>query len=74
MQLQREPKAPPTLRLKTYRPSILDYEFEDVELVDYDPHPHIPPRCCLRNPTKKVWYRMIVDCDCLEAVLTAPIP
>nr|MCU0719475.1 thymidylate synthase [Pirellula sp.] len=41
-QLSRTPKAPPTLVLRNYRPSILDYEFEDLELIGYDPHPHIP--------------------------------
>ena len=41
-QLRRTPKSPPSLVLRNYRPSILDYEFEDLELIGYDPHPHIP--------------------------------
>jgi thymidylate synthase len=27
--------------LKEIRPDILEYGFEDLELLDYDPHPHI---------------------------------
>jgi thymidylate synthase len=41
LQLQRTPRNPPQLHLKQFRPSILDYEFEDIELADYNPHPHI---------------------------------
>ncbi|MHB1529222.1 MAG: thymidylate synthase [Acidiferrobacteraceae bacterium] len=42
IQLTRAPKSPPRLRLKRQPPSILDYRFEDFEIVDYDPHPPIP--------------------------------
>jgi thymidylate synthase len=42
LQLSRTPKTPPKLTLKQYRPSILDYEFSDIELIDYAPEPHIP--------------------------------
>jgi thymidylate synthase len=41
LQLQRTPRNSPQLHLKQFRPSILDYEFEDIELADYNPHPHI---------------------------------
>jgi thymidylate synthase len=40
-QLARQPKALPQLRIKRRPPSIYDYEFEDFELVGYDPHPPI---------------------------------
>lgn len=41
LQLQREPRKLPEMRLLNQRKSIFDFEFEDFELVDYDPHPHI---------------------------------
>jgi len=40
-QLAREPRALPTLQFKRKPASIYDYNFEDFELVGYDPHPHI---------------------------------
>ena len=40
MQLTREPRPLPTLTLKS-RPSIFDYQFEDVVIEGYDPHPAI---------------------------------
>ena len=39
-QLTRDPRALPEMRIAK-RGSIFDYRFEDFELVDYDPHPHI---------------------------------
>ncbi len=41
IQLQREPKALPKLIIKRKPDSIFDYQFEDFEIVGYDPHPHI---------------------------------
>ena len=40
-QLVREPRPAPRLLIKTPRESIVDFTFEDFELVNYDPHPHI---------------------------------
>ena len=40
-QLSREVRELPTLRIKNDRRSVLDFEFEDFELLNYDPHPHI---------------------------------
>ncbi len=42
LQLSREPKPLPKLRIKRNPDSIFDYKFEDFELLGYDPHPHIP--------------------------------
>ncbi len=42
IQLTREPRQLPTLRILNTRRSILEFEYEDFELVDYHPHPHIP--------------------------------
>ncbi|MEM1191483.1 MAG: thymidylate synthase [Pseudomonadota bacterium] len=42
LQLSREPRPLPQLRLLRHPRSIYDYRFEDFELFDYDPHPHIP--------------------------------
>ncbi|OCG06459.1 thymidylate synthase [Gilliamella sp. wkB178] len=41
LQLSRQPKALPKLKIKRKPPTIFDYEFEDFEIVDYDPHPAI---------------------------------
>ncbi|MDY6829280.1 MAG: thymidylate synthase [Pseudomonadota bacterium] len=40
-QLAREPRALPRLRLHRRPPSLFDYRFEDFEILDYEPHPHI---------------------------------
>jgi thymidylate synthase len=40
-QLSREPRPLPTLRLNPEVRSIADLRFEDIEIVDYDPHPTI---------------------------------
>lgn len=40
-QLKRSPRPFPTLRLREVRRDVLDYRFEDLELLNYDPHPHI---------------------------------
>lgn len=41
LQLSREPRPMPTLTIKRKPDSIFDYKFEDFEISDYDPHPHI---------------------------------
>lgn len=41
LQLGRTPKKLPTFRIKTTKKSIFDYEIDDFEIVDYDPHPSI---------------------------------
>jgi thymidylate synthase len=41
LQLGREPRALPTLVLKRKPESIFDYQFDDFEIVGYDPQPHI---------------------------------
>jgi thymidylate synthase len=41
LQLTREPRPLPKLIIKRKPDSILDYQFEDFEIVGYDPHPHI---------------------------------
>ncbi len=40
-QLGREPRKLPQLRILRKPPTIYDYRFEDFELQDYNPHPHI---------------------------------
>jgi thymidylate synthase len=40
-QLSRSPRALPRLNIKRKPDSLFDYRFEDFEIVDYDPHPHI---------------------------------
>ena len=42
LQLSREPRALPTLKLNPSVTSLFDFRYEDVELVGYDSHPHIP--------------------------------
>ena len=41
LQLSREPKKLPTLKIKRKVESIFDFKFEDFEIINYDPHPHI---------------------------------
>lgn len=40
-QLGRKPRELPQLRILRKPATIYDYRFEDFELQDYDPHPHI---------------------------------
>jgi thymidylate synthase len=40
-QLAREPRHYPKLVIRRRPPSLFDYAFDDFEIVDYDPHPHI---------------------------------
>ena len=41
LQLSREPRKLPTLKIKRKVESIFDFKFEDFEIINYDPHPHI---------------------------------
>ena len=41
-QLARQPRALPTVRINPQVTSIFDFTYDDFELLNYDPHPHIP--------------------------------
>lgn len=41
LQLSREPRPLPTMKINPEVKSIFDFKYEDFELQDYDPHPHI---------------------------------
>jgi thymidylate synthase len=41
LQLEREPRALPTLNILRRPDDIAGYEYEDFEIAGYDPHPHI---------------------------------
>lgn len=41
LQLTREPRPLPTMKINPAVKDIFDFTFEDFELTDYDPHPHI---------------------------------
>lgn len=41
LQLTREPRPLPTMRINPKVTSIFDFKYEDFELTAYDPHPHI---------------------------------
>ena len=41
LQLTRTPKKLPTMKINPNVRSIFDFTYEDFEIVDYDPHPHI---------------------------------
>jgi len=40
-QLEREPRKLPKLVIKNHHKSVVDYVYDDFEIVDYDPHPTI---------------------------------
>lgn len=40
-QLSREPRALPTMKINPNVKSIFEFKYEDFELLNYDPHPHI---------------------------------
>jgi thymidylate synthase len=42
LQLSREPRKLPKMKINPEVKSIFDFKYEDFELVDYDPHPRIP--------------------------------
>ena len=42
LQLTREPRPLPTMRINPDVHSIFDFQFEDFQLENYDPYPHIP--------------------------------
>jgi len=41
LQLSREPKQLPVMKINREIKNIFDFKFEDFSLTDYDPHPHI---------------------------------
>ena len=41
LQLSRTPRALPVMRLNPDIDNLFDFSFDDFELLDYDPHPHI---------------------------------
>ena len=41
LQLSRAPRSLPTMNIRGDQKSILDFTYEDFELLDYNPHPHI---------------------------------
>ncbi|MGD8908339.1 MAG: thymidylate synthase [Chromatiales bacterium] len=41
LQLSREPRALPNMRINPQVKDIFGFQFEDFELIDYHPHPHI---------------------------------
>lgn len=42
LQIARAPRPLPRLRLNPAVTSLFDFRYEDIEILDYDPHPHIP--------------------------------
>jgi thymidylate synthase len=41
LQLSRETRPLPTMKINPDITNIFDFDFEDFELVNYNPHPHI---------------------------------
>ena len=44
LQLTREPRPLPTLRLNPRARSLFEFTFDDIALIGYDPHPRIPAK------------------------------
>jgi thymidylate synthase len=44
LQLSRAVRPLPQVKIKRERSSIFEYEYEDFELINYDPWPHIPAK------------------------------
>ena len=42
LQLERVPRKLPSIEIQNSRSCILEFEYDDFKLVEYDPHPHIP--------------------------------
>ena len=42
LQLTREPRPLPQMKLNPDVKNIFDFRYEDFELINYNPHPHIP--------------------------------
>jgi thymidylate synthase len=42
LQLSREPRPLPKMRVNPAVKSLFDFRFEDFQLENYQPHPHIP--------------------------------
>ena len=41
LQLTREPRPLPQMKINPDVKSLFDFQYEDFELIGYDPHPHI---------------------------------
>jgi len=41
LQLSREPRALPKLKLNPDVHSLFDFTYDDIAIIDYEPHPHI---------------------------------
>ena len=41
LQLTREPRPLPQMKINPDVKSLFDFQYEDFELINYDPHPHI---------------------------------
>ena len=41
LQMSREPRSLPKMKINPKVKNIFDFKYEDFELVDYEPHPHI---------------------------------
>ena len=41
LQLSRELRPLPTMKINPKITNIFDFDFDDFELIDYNPHPHI---------------------------------
>ena len=54
-QLSRTPRPLPQMLIKRKAPTLFDYDFDDFELVGYDPYPVIKGRPCVRQGVC-AWY------------------
>ncbi|MGL4851684.1 MAG: thymidylate synthase [Phocaeicola sp.] len=47
LQMDREPRPLPRIKLNPAIQNIFDFTYDDIELVDYNPHPHIPGKVAI---------------------------
>src|SRR3546814_9647175 len=71
LQLSRKPRPLPKLTIRRRPDAIDQYEYEDFEITEYDPHPHIPaPRSEEHTSELQSLMRISYAVFCLKKQIT----